>query len=167
MLTHPPGHPPRTSWAPSEDLLGTLRAGPRAADSSPGLRLGEGRTRTGGGLQWPRPNGGRGRNPPPSALSPPSRQPTLRPPVAALGRSRAAARMRRGMVHLRALGIDFGEKRIGIAISDPAGRLAVPLTTLARRDDRSAMAAIAEIALREGVGRLVMGEPVRLDGTRG
>src|ERR1700688_2799323 len=75
--------------------------------------------------------------------------------------------MRRGMVLLRALGIDFGEKRIGIAISDPSGRLAVPLTTLARRDDRSAMAAIAEIALREGIGRLVLGEPVRLDGTRG
>src|ERR1700688_3175124 len=82
-------------------------------------------------------------------------------------RSRPAATMRRGMVLLRALGIDFGEKRIGIAISDPAGRLAVPLTTLARRDDRSAMAAIAEIALREGVGRLVVGEPVSLDGTRG
>jgi putative Holliday junction resolvase len=71
------------------------------------------------------------------------------------------------MVLLRALGIDFGEKRIGIAISDPAGRVAVPLTTLARRDDRSAMAAIAEIARREGVGRLVLGEPVSLDGTRG
>jgi len=68
---------------------------------------------------------------------------------------------------LRALGIDFGEKRIGIAISDPAGRVAVPLTTLTRRDDRSAMAAIAEIARREGVGRLVLGEPVSLDGTRG
>jgi putative Holliday junction resolvase len=43
----------------------------------------------------------------------------------------------------------------------------VPLITLVRRDDRSAMAAIAEIARREGIGRLVMGEPVRLDGTRG
>ena len=71
------------------------------------------------------------------------------------------------MFPLRALGIDFGEKRIGIAISDPAGRVAVPLTTLARRDDRSAMAAIAEIARREGIGRLVLGEPVSLDGTRG
>jgi putative Holliday junction resolvase len=68
---------------------------------------------------------------------------------------------------VRALGIDFGEQRIGIAVSDPEGRLAVPLTTLARRDDRSAMAAIAEIARREGVGRLVLGEPLGLDGSRG
>jgi putative Holliday junction resolvase len=68
---------------------------------------------------------------------------------------------------MKVLGIDFGEKRIGLAISDPEGRMAVPLTTLVRRDDRSAMAAIAEIVRREGIGRLVLGEPVRLDGTRG
>jgi putative Holliday junction resolvase len=68
---------------------------------------------------------------------------------------------------VRVLGIDFGEKRIGLAISDPEGRMAVPLTTLVRRDDRSAMAAIAEIVRREGIGRMVLGEPVRLDGTRG
>src|SRR5258708_25343482 len=66
----------------------------------------------------------------------------------------------------RALGIDFGEKRIGLAISDGEGRLAVPLATLARRDDRSAMAAIAEVARREGIERLVLGEPVGLDGRR-
>jgi putative pre-16S rRNA nuclease len=68
---------------------------------------------------------------------------------------------------MRSLGIDFGEKRIGLAISDPAGRIAVPLTTLARRNDRSAARAIAEIARREEVGRLVLGEPVGLDGRRG
>ncbi len=68
---------------------------------------------------------------------------------------------------MRSLGIDFGEKRIGLAVSDPEGRLAVALTTLVRRDDRSAMSAIAEIARQEGVGRLVVGEPLRLDGTRG
>jgi putative Holliday junction resolvase len=68
---------------------------------------------------------------------------------------------------LRALGIDFGETRIGLAISDPEGRVAVPLTTLRRRDDRSALAEIAAIARREGVGRLVLGEPVGVDGRRG
>src|ERR1700720_1187283 len=125
------------SRAPSEGLLGTLRAGA----------------------------GSRG----PSAAPRPSLPPfgyqvssATHCEVPAVG---PAATMPLGMV--RALGIDFGEKRIGIAVSDPAGRLAVPLTTLARRDDRSVMAAIAEIALREGVGRLVLGEPVSLDGTRG
>jgi putative Holliday junction resolvase len=68
---------------------------------------------------------------------------------------------------MRCLGIDFGEKRIGLAISDPAGRLAVPLTTLERRNDRSALRQIAEIVRREGVERLVMGEPVDLEGRRG
>ena len=67
----------------------------------------------------------------------------------------------------RALGIDFGEKRIGIAISDPAGRFAVPLVTLVRRTDRVAVAQIAEIAVREGALRLVVGEPVSVDGSRG
>jgi len=67
----------------------------------------------------------------------------------------------------RALGIDFGERRIGLAISDSAGRLALPLTTLTRRTDRVAVAQIAEIADREGGGRLVLGEPVGLDGVRG
>lgn len=68
---------------------------------------------------------------------------------------------------MRSLGIDFGEKRIGLAISDPEGRLAVPLVTLERRNDRSALRQIAEIAQREGVGRLVLGEPVDLEGARG
>lgn len=68
---------------------------------------------------------------------------------------------------MRALGIDFGEKRIGLAISDPEGRMAIPLATLERRNDRSAVREIAEIARREGVGRLVLGEPVGLDGERG
>jgi len=68
---------------------------------------------------------------------------------------------------MRSLGIDFGEKRIGLAISDPEGRLAVPLATLERRNDRSALRQIAEIVEREGVGRLVLGEPVDLEGNRG
>lgn len=68
---------------------------------------------------------------------------------------------------MRSLGIDFGEKRIGLAISDPAGRFALPLTTLERRNDRSALRQIAEIARENEVGRLVLGEPVGLDGQRG
>jgi len=81
---------------------------------------------------------------------------------------RSAARVEStpgGLTVLRSLGIDFGEKRIGLAISE--GALAVPLTTLLRRDDRSALREIAAIAVREGVGRLVVGEPRKLDGTAG
>ncbi len=68
---------------------------------------------------------------------------------------------------VRSLGIDFGTKRIGLALSDPEGRMAVPLDTLNRKDDRSALREIAAIGRREGVERFVVGEPVGLDGTRG
>ncbi len=67
----------------------------------------------------------------------------------------------------RALGIDFGEKRIGMALSDPDGRIAVTLPTLVRTDDRQAVREIVEIARREEVERLVVGEPRNLDGSRG
>ena len=70
----------------------------------------------------------------------------------------------------RRLGIDFGRRRIGLALSDPEGRLAVPLTTLQRgkdRADRKAVEAITEIARREGVEALVLGEPLGLDGSAG
>ncbi len=67
----------------------------------------------------------------------------------------------------RVLGIDYGERRIGLAISDEEGRVAVPHSTLERKSDAAAARAIAELAWREGVGALVVGEPVNLDGTRG
>lgn len=68
---------------------------------------------------------------------------------------------------MRSMGIDFGEKRIGVALSDPEGRWAAPLTTLRRKDDKSAVRELAGIAHREEVESLVVGEPVGLDGTRG
>lgn len=68
---------------------------------------------------------------------------------------------------MRTLGIDFGERRIGLAVSDAEGRLAVPLVTFERRDDRRAARKIAAIAREEGADALFLGEPVLLDGTRG
>lgn len=71
------------------------------------------------------------------------------------------------MLVMKLLGVDFGEKRIGLAISDPEGRVAVPLTAFERRDDRSAVAMIVELAESEGIEYLVVGEPRGLDGERG
>lgn len=68
---------------------------------------------------------------------------------------------------MRTLGIDFGERRIGLALSDPEGRFAVPLTTLLRDNDKTAVRQIAEIVRREGVEAVVLGDPVRVDGQRG
>lgn len=68
---------------------------------------------------------------------------------------------------MRTLGVDFGERRVGVAVSDAAGRLALPLTTLERRSDRQLIGALEEIIRREGIGAVVVGDPVRLDGARG
>ena len=65
----------------------------------------------------------------------------------------------------RLLAVDLGSKRVGLAISQ--GTLALPLRTLARGSDRATVAAIARVAREEGATALVVGEPLRLDGSRG
>lgn len=67
----------------------------------------------------------------------------------------------------RILGIDFGEKRIGLALSDPEGQFAVPLETLRRTSDAQAIRQIIDTALDREVECLVVGEPLNLDGSRG
>lgn len=68
---------------------------------------------------------------------------------------------------MRVLGIDFGEKRVGLAISDADGRIATPLATIQRRSDEDAVTEIARIARQEEVTALVVGEPRGLDGHLG
>ncbi len=65
----------------------------------------------------------------------------------------------------RALGIDMGTKRIGLAVSDPTNTVATPLETLTRRAGRRVpLARLEEIAREWGVGHLVVGLPIPLDG---
>ncbi len=68
---------------------------------------------------------------------------------------------------MRTLGIDFGERRIGLALSDPEGKVALPLQTLVRHNDRDAIGEILDIVNQEGVERLVVGDPIHVDGSRG
>jgi putative Holliday junction resolvase len=65
----------------------------------------------------------------------------------------------------RLLAVDLGSKRIGLAISQ--GPLALPLRTVPFTSDREAVAMIAAAAREEGATALVVGEPLRLDGSRG
>ena len=67
----------------------------------------------------------------------------------------------------RILGLDIGERRIGVAISDPEGRLAVPLRILERRDEAADAQAIADLARVEEARALVVGYPISLDGSVG
>lgn len=66
---------------------------------------------------------------------------------------------------MRVLGIDFGERRIGLALSDPTRTIASPLETLTRRaGKRMPLTRLEEIARRHDVGRLVVGLPLDLQG---
>ncbi|MBP1636084.1 MAG: yrrK [Acidobacteria bacterium] len=70
---------------------------------------------------------------------------------------------------MRVLGIDLGERRIGLAVSDPSGLLARPLDVLAARGDeqlREVVRIIRGLAGEEdGLGEVVLGLPRRLDGS--
>lgn len=56
---------------------------------------------------------------------------------------------------------------MGLALSDPERRLAVPLGVVERTSDRQVIGEILALAEAHGVGLLVVGEPRRLDGTSG
>jgi len=62
---------------------------------------------------------------------------------------------------MRTLGIDFGERRIGLAISDPEGRFALPWKTLERHRDDDAVAALVTLIRDEEIESLAIGEPRR------
>jgi putative Holliday junction resolvase len=73
-----------------------------------------------------------------------------------------------GRQPVRALGIDPGTKRIGLAISDRSGTIASPLTVLQRSRSRAHDdAEIARIVREEEVDVVVVGLPLNMDGTHG
>lgn len=65
-----------------------------------------------------------------------------------------------------ALGIDYGEARIGIAATDVCGILAHPVESIHLRRTEP-LARIAELVQQRGIRTLVLGLPVRMDGTEG
>lgn len=67
----------------------------------------------------------------------------------------------------RVLGLDPGSKTIGLALSDVRLMLASPYPSVSRAKLGKTVEAIRAIATREGVGGLVVGLPLSMDGTRG
>jgi putative Holliday junction resolvase len=65
------------------------------------------------------------------------------------------------------LGVDLGEKRIGLAVSDPTGFLATALRVLPSQGRARDVAAVAGVATAEGVEAIVIGVPVNMDGSHG
>lgn len=68
---------------------------------------------------------------------------------------------------MRSLGLDVGDKRIGIAVSDPDQILASPLATISRDDDDKAIDAILELVSKHGAQKIVVGLPYSLGGDIG
>ncbi len=64
----------------------------------------------------------------------------------------------------RILGLDIGDRYIGVAMSDPGRVLASPLTILKRSDDATVIEAITGIIDEHGVSRVIVGLPLSLDG---
>ncbi len=69
--------------------------------------------------------------------------------------------------HQRLLGLDLGTKTIGLALSDVELTIASPLETIARVKFTKDVQAMLAIAAKYGVGGLVMGLPINMDGTEG
>ncbi len=65
---------------------------------------------------------------------------------------------------MRMLAVDPGSKRIGLAVSDPSGTIANPLTVLAHVARAADAAAVAAIAAEQGVGLIVVGQSLDEDG---
>ena len=68
---------------------------------------------------------------------------------------------------MRVLALDVGERRVGIAISDPTGTVARPLQTLVRGSREEDWVTIAALVAEHDVGLVVVGQPLSLDGTEG
>lgn len=67
----------------------------------------------------------------------------------------------------RVLGLDVGDKRVGLALSDPLGWTARPLPVLERVGWKKDLARILATIEEFGVGRIVVGLPIRMDGSKG
>ncbi|HEX2485293.1 MAG TPA: Holliday junction resolvase RuvX [Myxococcota bacterium] len=68
---------------------------------------------------------------------------------------------------MRVLAIDYGERRLGLAVSDEAGAFAFPAGVLERRGGRRDFAALRALAQERGVEAIVVGLPLHLDAREG
>jgi len=65
------------------------------------------------------------------------------------------------------LGLDIGDKRIGVALSDPQGILASPLIIINRRDDKADVEAIRNVVYQHQVEQIIVGLPRSMNGSIG
>lgn len=75
--------------------------------------------------------------------------------------------MGRVEAHRRILAIDYGSRRMGLAVSDPLGITAQGLETLERRNKRSDFARLEKAIREHQVREIVLGHPLRMSGEQG
>jgi len=68
---------------------------------------------------------------------------------------------------LRILGLDYGDKRIGVAVCDELGLTAQGLPTIIRKTRKHDLDILENLVKNYQVERIVIGYPVRLDGSEG
>ena len=68
---------------------------------------------------------------------------------------------------MKILAVDLGTVRTGLAISDPTEFLASPIGTVIQRDLDKLSVQVADTARSQGAGRIVVGHPKNMDGSRG
>jgi len=68
---------------------------------------------------------------------------------------------------MRILGIDVGERTLGLALSDPEGILASALQTIRRTSESKDLETLAAVIAGREVGEMVVGLPLNMNGTRG
>lgn len=71
---------------------------------------------------------------------------------------------------MRILGLDFGSKTVGVAVSDPTGLIATGLEIIRREKEtklRRTYARIEELCTEYGVEKIVLGLPLNMNGTEG
>jgi len=69
--------------------------------------------------------------------------------------------------YLRILGLDYGEKRIGVAVCDELGLTAQGLPTIIRKNKKHDWEILGNLVKNYQVEKVVIGYPVRLDGSEG
>ena len=68
---------------------------------------------------------------------------------------------------MRIIGLDYGEARIGVAVSDILETIANPLDTICEKDREKQLEKVCEVIKRERAEKIVVGLPKRMDGSMG
>lgn len=68
---------------------------------------------------------------------------------------------------MRILGLDYGEARIGVSVSDELCMIATPLDTICEKDREKQLQKTAEVAKKYNCEKIVVGYPKHMDGTIG